>query len=75
MPASCEPVSASKFPGKLTGNFAKSGRPSQFSRQISARIQLFTAEFPTQSNREFLNAYQGIFFEKQGILIKAFSRG
>ena len=35
----------------------------------SARIQELTFEFPTQRNREFLNAYQGIFFEEQGILI------
>jgi hypothetical protein len=54
--------------GKLTGNFAKSGPPPRFSCLISARIQE-TIEFPTQWNREFLNAYQGIFFEEQGILI------
>jgi hypothetical protein len=55
--------------GKLTGNFAKSGPPPRFSCLISARIQELTIEFPTQWNREFLNAYQGIFFEEQGILI------
>jgi hypothetical protein len=31
--------------------------------------QWFTAKFPTQRNREFLSAYQGIFFEEQGNLI------
>src|SRR5215467_4704755 len=83
---SCEPVSAanSLLTGKLTGNFAKSGRPPRFSCLMSARIQWLPAEFgnylvhqldncpefPTQLNREFPNAYQGIFFEEQGILIE-----
>src|SRR5258708_25219649 len=49
--------------GKITGNFAESGHPSQFSCPINPRIQPLTAEFPAQSNREFLNAYQGNFFE------------
>jgi hypothetical protein len=47
--------------GKITGNFAESGHPRPFSCPISARIQCLTAEFPTQRNREFSNAYQGIF--------------
>src|SRR5262249_45440577 len=66
---SCEPVSApnSLLTGKLTGNFARSGPPPRFSYLISARIQELTAEFPTQRNREFSNAYQGIFCEEQGI--------
>jgi hypothetical protein len=70
---SCEPVSApnSLLTGKLTGNFAESGDPSQFSRPIKARIQSLTAEFPTQPNREFLNAYQGISLVKQGNLVNA----
>src|SRR5262245_52289300 len=69
---SCEPVSAanSLLTAKLTGNFAKSGRPPRFSCLMSARIQWLPAEFPTQLNREFPNAYQGIFFEEQGILIE-----
>jgi hypothetical protein len=54
-------------PAKLTGNFAKSGPPPRFPRLISARIQELTVEFPTQRNREFLDAYQGKFFEEQGI--------
>jgi hypothetical protein len=68
---SYEPVSApnSLLTGKLTGNFAKSGHPSQFSCPINAQTQGLTAEFPTQPNREFSNAYQGMFFEEQGILI------
>jgi hypothetical protein len=44
-----------------TGNFAESGHPRPFSCPISARIQCLAAEFPTQRNREFSNAYQGIF--------------
>src|SRR5215470_5849235 len=64
-----EPVSAanSLLTGKLTGNFAKSGHPSEFSCSITAPIQCLTAEFPTQLNREFPNAYQGIVFKEQGI--------
>src|SRR5262249_41651500 len=67
---SCELVSApnSLLTGKITGNFAKSGPPARFSCLMSARIQELTVEFPTQRNREFSNAYQGIFFEEQGIL-------
>jgi hypothetical protein len=73
---SCEPVSAanSLLTGKLTGNFAKSGHRSQFGRSINARSQGLTAEFPTQQNREFSNAYQGIFFGEQGNLIKQSAR-
>ena len=37
---------------------------------MNARIQWLPAESPTQLNREFPNAYQGIFFEEQGILIE-----
>src|SRR5260370_40412942 len=61
MQSACEPVSApnSLLTGKITGNFAESGHPSQFSCPINPRIQPLTAEFPAQSNREFLNAYQG----------------
>jgi hypothetical protein len=61
---SCEPVSApnSLLTGKLTGNFAKSGLSVAISCPINARIQRLTAEFPTQQNREFSNAYQGISF-------------
>src|SRR6266487_2272319 len=67
---SCEPVSAlnSLLTGKITGTFAECGHPSQFSRSINAHIQSLTAEFPTQPNREFLDAYQGILFEEQGNL-------
>src|SRR5262249_26131190 len=50
-------LETSLLTGKLTGNFAESGPPLLFS----------TSSFPTQRNREFLNAYQGIFFEEQGI--------
>src|SRR5258708_1906754 len=38
---------------------AESGHPSRFSSLINACTQWLTAEFPTQRNREFLNAYQG----------------
>jgi hypothetical protein len=55
---------------EINRNFAKPGRPSQFLCPINARIQSLTAEFSTQPNREFLSAYQGILFEKQGSLIK-----
>jgi hypothetical protein len=69
---SCEPVSApnSLLTGKLTGNFAKSGLSVAISCPINAGIQCLTAKFPTQQNREFSNAYQGIFFGEQGNLIK-----
>jgi hypothetical protein len=72
----CEPVSAanSLLTGKLTGNFAKSGHPSQFARPINARSQSLTSQFPTQQNREISNAYQGIFFGEQGNLIKQSSK-
>jgi hypothetical protein len=56
--------------GKLTGNFEKSGLSVAISCPINARIQCLTAEFPTQQNREFSNACQGIFFGEQGNLIK-----
>src|SRR5262245_11270 len=65
---SCEPVSApnSLLTGKITGNFSESGHPRRFSCLINGRIQWLTTEFPTQRNREFPNAYQGIFYEEQG---------
>ena len=53
--------------GKITGNFADSGPLRQFSRLIIKLIQWLPDKFPTQRNREFTNAYQGIFFEEQGI--------
>jgi len=49
-----EPVSSSKFPGKLTGNFIDSDPPTRFSRPIGKQIQWLAAKFPTQRNREFL---------------------
>jgi len=52
--------------GKITGNFAESGHPRRFSCLINGRIQWLTAKFATQRNREFPNAYQGIFNEEQG---------
>src|SRR6266446_5714825 len=69
---SCEPVSApnSLLTGKLTGNFAKSGLSVAISCPINARIQCLTAVLTMQQNREFSNAYQGIFFGEQGNLIK-----
>ena len=68
---SYEPVSApnSLLTGKITRNFAESDAPPRFSCLMSARIQWPPAEFRTQRNREFSNAYQGMFFEEQGILI------
>jgi hypothetical protein len=69
--ANRSPNANSLVTGKITGNFAEFGDPSQFSCPINTRIQWLTAEFPARRNREFLNAYQGIFFEKQGNLIKA----
>jgi hypothetical protein len=42
--------------GKLTGNFADSGTPPRILRPISEAIQQLTAKFPTQRNREFLEA-------------------
>jgi hypothetical protein len=68
---SCEPVSGpnSLLTGKLTGNFAESGLLLQFQPPVSELIQRLAAKFPTQRNREFLDAYQGKFFEEQGICI------
>jgi len=53
-----EPVSNSNslLTGKLTGNFVDSGPLARFSRPIGKRIQWFAAKFPTQGNREFLEA-------------------
>jgi hypothetical protein len=46
-----------KFPtGKLTGNFADSGPLQRFSRLIIELIQWLADKFPTQANREFLEA-------------------
>ncbi len=53
--------------GKLTGNFVDSGPPLRFSRPIGQRIQSLAAKFPTQRNREFSDAYQGMNCEEQGI--------
>jgi hypothetical protein len=66
---SCEPVSApnSLLTGKLTGNFAQSGPATAISTPSQPVNQQLSAEFPAQQNREFSNAYQGIFFEEQGI--------
>ena len=68
---SCELVSAanSLLTGKLTGNFANSGPQQRFPHLINELIQRLAAKFPTQRNREFLDAYQGKFFEEQGICI------
>jgi hypothetical protein len=68
----CEPVSSrqiSLLTGKLTGNFAESGPLLRFWRPIMSEFNGFQPEFPTQRNREFANAYQGIFSEEQGNLI------
>ena len=65
--ANQSPAPNSLLTGNLTGNFAESGPPLRFRRLVSERIQWLPAEFPTQQNREFANAYQGIFFEEQGI--------
>jgi len=53
-----EPVSNSNslLTGKLTGNFVDSDPLAQFPRPIGKRIQWFAAKFPTQGNREFLEA-------------------
>src|SRR5262245_31453413 len=60
---SCELVSTpnSLLTGKLTGNFAVSGHPRRFPHLINEPIQRLAGKFPTQRNREFPNAYQGIF--------------
>ena len=42
--------------GKLTGNFVDSGPLHDFPRPIGKRIQWLAAKFPTQRNREFLEA-------------------
>ena len=69
---SCEPVSTTKFLAnrEINREFSKSGGPSRLSCLINARTQWLTAEFPAQRNREFSNAYQGIFFEEQGIFTR-----
>ena len=51
--------------GKNTGNFLKFGIPLQFWRFISGRIQWFAAKFPAQWDREFLDAYQGIYGQQK----------
>jgi hypothetical protein len=40
-----------------------------FERLAGQQIQSLAAKFPTQRNREFPDAYQGKFFEEQGICI------
>src|SRR5262245_20866706 len=69
---SCELVSApnSLLTGKLTGNFANSGPQQRFPHLINEPIQRLAAKFPTQRNREFPNAYQGIFSGITGNLIE-----
>jgi hypothetical protein len=47
--------------GKITGNFENSGPQQPFSLLIVAKIQIVKVKFPTQRNREFLEAEQGIF--------------
>src|SRR6516165_7439097 len=42
--------------GKLTGNFTDSGPLRRFSRLIAELIQWLPDKFPTQRNREFLQA-------------------
>jgi hypothetical protein len=56
--ARIEPVSTpnSLLTGKLTGNFADSGSQGDFSRPVGQSIQRLAAKFPTQRNREFLEA-------------------
>jgi hypothetical protein len=65
----CEPFSTenSLLTGKLTGNFVDSRPPVRFSCLIGQRIQSLAAKFPTQRNREFPDAYQGMNCEEQGI--------
>ena len=53
--------------GNLTGNFADSGLLQHFSCLAGQQIQRLAAKFPTHQNREFPDAYQGKFFEEQGI--------
>src|SRR5262249_34844406 len=69
---SCELVSTpnSLLTGKLTGNFAVSGHQRRFPHLINGLIQRLAAKFPTQRNREFPNAYQGIFSGITGNLIE-----
>ena len=55
--ANQSPAPNSLLTGNLTGNFAESGPPLRFRRLVSERIQWLPAEFPTQQNREFANAY------------------
>jgi hypothetical protein len=50
------PPRNSLLTGKLTGNFADSGTPPRILRPISDEIQQLTAKFPTQRNRESLEA-------------------
>jgi hypothetical protein len=70
---SCEPVSASEFPAnrEINREFCRI-RPSIaiFASDQRADSMSLTAEFPMKRNREFSNAYQEIFFEEQGNLIK-----
>src|SRR6266436_3761275 len=52
--------------GKLTGNFVDSGPLPRFRRPVGKRIQWLAEQFPTQRNRQFLEALQGIILEEQG---------
>jgi hypothetical protein len=67
--ANRSPHPNSLLTGKLTGNFADSRLLQHFSCVASQQIQRLAAKFPTHLNREFPDAYQGKFFEKQGICI------
>jgi hypothetical protein len=40
--------------------------PEPDATPIGASVQWFATKFPTQTNREFSNAYQGKFFKEQG---------
>jgi hypothetical protein len=60
-------IATAMLTGKLTGNFAKTGHPPYVSGLIGTQIQWLATEFPAQRDREFPNAYQGIFFKEQRI--------
>jgi hypothetical protein len=67
--ANQSPHPNSLLTGNLTGNFADSGLLQHFSCLAGQQIQRLAAKFPTHQNREFPDAYQGKFFEEQGICI------
>ena len=52
-PSNPSPAPNSLLTGKLTGNFAESGRARRFSRPLEQQIQCLTEQFPAQRNREF----------------------